>query len=298
MNHLEQAILKEAALVKTLASLLPHNSQTDIHQLQFRIADLDAALSQIELQIQTARSLVAAERESLAQNSKVVEAAIDEQQMMLEHAMANLPKHLPKVTKKGTKVNENIGGGGGGNGRANSPIEERQKRVALKNSARMNLAGSDGISKDKENVDGAKKAVKKKTMQESIPAESGTTSVAYLTMNEYDMVPKYMVGRLTRDKINDLITEFNKIVESKTSILRLQPTKMNKHDRDRYYENQQLSNSEVKGKTFITEKDIKEYAQGSHFKLDPSGRAVIGILRHLNRVKEVRGGGVVRFLLL
>ena len=54
-------------------------------------------------------------------------------------------------------------------------------------------------------------------------------------------------------------------------------------------------NAETKGKIFITDVDIQETKAGK-FRLDPLGRAVMSILRHLGRVKESRGSGKTRFI--
>lgn len=60
---------------------------------------------------------------------------------------------------------------------------------------------------------------------------------------------------------------------------------------------------EVAGRTFITEADMKSTANGNRkstvlFKLDPTGRSILAILRHLGRVKEMRTGKLVRFVVL
>ena len=53
------------------------------------------------------------------------------------------------------------------------------------------------------------------------------------------------------------------------------------------------------GRQFITEADIKAYAalKKEAFKLDPMGRSILAILRHVGRLRECRTPGVVRFVL-
>ncbi|KAJ3078875.1 hypothetical protein HDU99_000336, partial [Rhizoclosmatium hyalinum] len=69
------------------------------------------------------------------------------------------------------------------------------------------------------------------------------------------------------------------------------------------------SNDATKGKAFLMEREIKENwwagsATGkdksavSCFKLDPLGRNVLALIRHLGRIKEVRGGGDTRIVIL
>ncbi len=55
-------------------------------------------------------------------------------------------------------------------------------------------------------------------------------------------------------------------------------------------------NRETEGCLFVTDQDVKKAKQPA-FRLDPTGRAVMSILRHLGRIRESRGGGVTRFIL-
>ncbi|TPX51576.1 hypothetical protein SeMB42_g01861 [Synchytrium endobioticum] len=275
MNQLEAAIAQTSSELRTLASLLPHNSEINPHLLKARVADLDAALQQVETQIANTRALVCAERELLAAGSGVLRATIGEQRALLAHVLANLPKHLPRQPPETASTH---------------------KRA---------LASADSKANKENEPAGSKKTVKKKpvgaanghaALDLKVPVP---TAVAYLTVSEYDAVPKYMIGRLTRDKINDLIAELNKIFDAKATLLRNTPSKLSKEARERYWEHRALITDEVKNRCFIIEKDIKEYApQGCQFKLDPSGRSVISVLRHLNRIKEMRGGGCTRFVLM
>jgi hypothetical protein len=46
---------------------------------------------------------------------------------------------------------------------------------------------------------------------------------------------------------------------------------------------------------FFVDKDLKEF---SSFKLDKVGQSMLNILRHCGKIKEVRGGKIVRFVVL
>jgi hypothetical protein len=56
------------------------------------------------------------------------------------------------------------------------------------------------------------------------------------------------------------------------------------------------------GKHFVTEGDMKVVmaaagkGNGVAFKLDSTGRAILAILRHLGRLKEIRAAGITRFI--
>lgn len=110
-----------------------------------------------------------------------------------------------------------------------------------------------------------------------------------------------LVGRLNVEKINAMIQELNKLISDKYTLLRIPQPKMNKLQSDIYWEHKQLETPETRGRTFITEGDLKSKRAGwssSGFKFDAVGRNVLTILRHLGRMKEVRGGKNTRIVLM
>ncbi|KAJ3042272.1 Spindle and kinetochore-associated protein 1 [Rhizophlyctis rosea] len=126
------------------------------------------------------------------------------------------------------------------------------------------------------------------------------TNIAPVTVAEFDLIPKYILGRITRDRLNDMLSELSILIRDKQTLLKTPQSQLNKSQRDVYYEHKRSSNDDTKGKAFITEKDIKDKHSwsASTFKLDPAGRSVVAILRHLGRIKEVRGGGQTRLVVL
>jgi len=132
----------------------------------------------------------------------------------------------------------------------------------------------------------------------SIVPSDDIPSIDYLTLEELHTIPSYLLGRFKLDKINTAIRELNVLFTDKYTLLQYQPSKMTKKQRDRYWNYRESINEESKGKWYITEKDIKENWPNCQFRLDPIGRAVISILRHMGRMKEVRGGGHLRFVLV
>ncbi|KAJ3250011.1 Spindle and kinetochore-associated protein 1 [Chytriomyces hyalinus] len=154
----------------------------------------------------------------------------------------------------------------------------------------------------------------------AIPAaQSATTklvkSIAVLSLEEYEALPKYLLNRMSLDKVNASISEFNKLVAAKYTCLKIPHMKMTKQQRDRFWEHKKASNDGTKGKAFLMEREIKEnwWGGGSGgdgfaarrdknatgpFKLDTVGRAVLALVRHLGRIKEVRGGGDTRIVIV
>ena len=50
---------------------------------------------------------------------------------------------------------------------------------------------------------------------------------------------------------------------------------------------------ETKGHHFFVEDDLRSLGK---YKLDASGKAALTVLRHLGRLREVRGDGLIRYI--
>lgn len=111
-----------------------------------------------------------------------------------------------------------------------------------------------------------------------------------------------MRGRLTLEKINAGVTFINRTLRERYIFLKQNPAKLNGEARQRWYAMRETETEETTGRWYVTETDLKNALAGnasnSGFKLDSTGRAVLAILRHLGRIKEVRGGGVIRYVYL
>ncbi|KAI9331837.1 hypothetical protein BDR26DRAFT_869783 [Obelidium mucronatum] len=144
------------------------------------------------------------------------------------------------------------------------------------------------------------------------PPKKMNLAISLLSDEEFDALPKYLLNRLTLEKINASLAEFNKLVAAKYATLKIPHAKMNKLQRDRFWEHKKSCNEATKGKSFLMEREIKDAwwssgavngrpdknGLGLGFKLDPLGRNVLALARHLGRIKEVRGGGDTRIVIL
>ncbi|NXU76974.1 SKA1 protein, partial [Oreotrochilus melanogaster] len=130
----------------------------------------------------------------------------------------------------------------------------------------------------------------KKTPKEQRPIKEA----ALITAEEFESVPGYMKGRLSYKQINAVVQEINKAVVGKYKIL-YQPLKsMSAPVRNLYHRFQEEETKDTKGEFFIVEADIREFTQ---LKLDKRFHSILNILRHCQRLREVRGSRLVRYVL-
>ncbi|KAJ1210789.1 hypothetical protein NDU88_006151 [Pleurodeles waltl] len=113
-----------------------------------------------------------------------------------------------------------------------------------------------------------------------------------ITVQEFESIPAYMKNRLTYDQINSFIEEINKAVVGKYKILHQPPKSMSSNVRKLYYRFQEEETKDTKGQYFIVDQDIKEFTQ---LKVDKRFHGMLNILRHCQRLREVRGKGIVRY---
>ncbi|NWV13055.1 SKA1 protein, partial [Ptilonorhynchus violaceus] len=118
--------------------------------------------------------------------------------------------------------------------------------------------------------------------------------VALITTEEFESVPAYMKGRLTYDQINAVVQEINKAVVSKYKILHQPLKSMSVPVRNLYHRFMEDETKGTEGEFFIVEADMKEFTQ---MKMDKRFHSILSILRHCQRVREVRGSGLVRYII-
>lgn len=130
----------------------------------------------------------------------------------------------------------------------------------------------------------AKKPVKEKHIKE----------MELITVQDFANVPAYMKNRLTYEQINHFIEEINKAVVGKYKIMH-QPLKtLNNIARKQLGRFKEEETPDTKGLFFIVDQDIKEFTQ---VKVDKRFHGMLSILRHCHRIREMRGKGIVRYVI-
>ncbi|RKO90412.1 hypothetical protein BDK51DRAFT_52106 [Blyttiomyces helicus] len=284
-------ILKELAELRCSA---PHDSLPTLPTFP----PLATEISSLEQRTKDVRAQIALEHATHARTQSILDD-LDRQHELLLHMVANRPKHLPLVARDSGAVDE----GAGVEKEGRRGVEREAGDAAGMGADRKKVLGNSGaLNRGGVPAAGGKRAGEKKGEEVAKPVKARVaTTVAPVTVAEFDALPKYLlVGRLNRDRINELFAEFNKVVFDKLAILRFPQAKMSKEQRDIFWEHRKADVEETKGKTFITEKDIKDKERWSksEFRLNPVGRSTIAIMRHLGRIKEVRGGGHTRIVIM
>ncbi|KAG7477280.1 hypothetical protein MATL_G00092880 [Megalops atlanticus] len=117
----------------------------------------------------------------------------------------------------------------------------------------------------------------------------------YITIQEYEGIPQYMKGRMTHSQLNAVVQSINTAVMEKYSILQ-QPSKtLSNTTRKLHQRFKDEETKDTKGQFFVVEADIQEFTQ---MKVDKRFQSVLSMLRHCQRLRELRGGGLVRYVLL
>ncbi|NXR98073.1 SKA1 protein, partial [Oxylabes madagascariensis] len=142
--------------------------------------------------------------------------------------------------------------------------------------------------------EGKTKAVEPKCAKKPAKETKAIKEAALITAQEFESVPTYLKGRITYDQINAVVQQMNKAVVDKYKIL-YQPLKsMKASARNLYHRFMEEETKDTKGAFFIVEADIKEFTE---LKLDKRFHSILSILRHCQRVREVRGSGLIRYII-
>ncbi|XP_015195754.1 spindle and kinetochore-associated protein 1 isoform X1 [Lepisosteus oculatus] len=127
------------------------------------------------------------------------------------------------------------------------------------------------------------------------PSKCVIKEMEFVTLAEFESIPQYMKGRMTYDQLNGVIEEINKAVTSKYKILHQPLKSMSNASRKLYQRFKDEETKGTKGLFFIVDTDIREFTSmnvGKRF------MSMLNVLRHCQRLRELRGGGVTRYVLL
>ncbi|XP_062410368.1 spindle and kinetochore-associated protein 1 [Sardina pilchardus] len=117
----------------------------------------------------------------------------------------------------------------------------------------------------------------------------------FITVHEFDTIPPYMKGRVTYDVLNSAVRSINKTVTEKYKILQQPLRTLNNTSRKLYDRFKENETGETRGHFFVVEADLRELAQVT---VDKRFLNLLSMLRHCQRLKEMRGGGLTRYQLL
>ncbi len=81
----------------------------------------------------------------------------------------------------------------------------------------------------------------------------------------------------------------------KYSLLKKKHRELKAGDVDKWQAFQDSECAETKGQKFVTDGELKDFGD---FKMDPTARSVINVLRHIGALKEVRGKNKTRIFIV
>ncbi|XP_041361455.1 spindle and kinetochore-associated protein 1-like [Gigantopelta aegis] len=182
----------------------------------------------------------------------------------LEYTLSNIPQRLPNTQEHG-----------------NSPVETCSSANS-KPSVPANQCNSSARHNDT-------------TDKKPATGKPLCPVIEYLRIDEFEDVPKYIKSRYTYNQVNTMVDGLNSSLKAKYKILRMKRSTLSDVNRKHFEEFKQQENKDTKGVYFVVEKDLKEFAD---MKLDAANRAMLTILRHTKRIREIRETGIIRFAVL
>ncbi|XP_053331919.1 spindle and kinetochore-associated protein 1 [Clarias gariepinus] len=127
------------------------------------------------------------------------------------------------------------------------------------------------------------------------PSRSQIKEMEFITVQEFDNIPQYMKGRVTYDQLNTAVKSINTAVTGKYKILQQPVKSLSNAARKLHQRFKDQETKDTKGQFFVVEEDLRDLAQ---LKVDKRFVGMLNMLRHCQRLKELRGGGLTRYMLL
>jgi len=219
--------------------------------------NLNTDLTTLESMVQNIRNYLDEECKSLDQAEQLVKA-MQSQQTRVNYMKENIPQQMPTAELK----------------QNNQPAPQSSKQ-----------------KQPKQEEPSKKPSSRAKSSKNSRTVE--ISKMEYVKVNEFDATPKYIRGRLTREQVNLTIDVMHTAMQKKYKILSMNRSKLSDQDLKRVTVYKESESKDTQGLQFVIEADFKDLA---NHKIDTSARTCFTILRHLGRLKEIRGGGVTRFV--
>lgn len=253
--------------LKTLVLLRTSDHDADAADL---LRLLDAQLGDVEEDVRLLHSKIEEEQRSVENAKRLAQAA--HAQAARVHAMElRLPARLPGDTLA-------------------APSAQEHHPRPLPHAPPFPAAGHSHDGQGKENEgQGAGDSPKPAAMAKRKAAQK-VKAIPLVTTNELLSAPAYMRTRLTVEKLNAAIEEVQALFQAKQELLCAAPRQLDEAQRRRQTAMKQfaLENPKLKGLAFITEEDVKS---AKYVKQDQTGRNIMGVLRHVQRLKEISSSG-------
>jgi len=198
------------------------------------------------------------EKKENVQHAKDALVSLQKERTRVEHVLANLPHRLPSNAPPA---------------RQPQPVPEPEAAVS-----------SSGVAE---------------AAPVAAPAAARTAAaptIALFTVAEFESVPQYMRGRITRDQAIRTLDEVNTVVKARYSLVRRPRTKLPPNERRLWVECRREETATTKGKMFFTEDDFQRFNKTA---MSKAQRQLLVILRHCGRTNTERGPGkIVRHVLI
>jgi len=107
--------------------------------------------------------------------------------------------------------------------------------------------------------------------------------------DELASAPAYMRTRLSLDKVNSGVDEMQEIFRRKYELLRARNLGAEQKRQQSAYKQLEMEHPKLKGLLFVSEDDLKS---ARHVKQDQTGKNILSVLRHVQRLKELSAGGL------
>lgn len=182
---------------------------------------------------------------------------ITEMNKEIDYMMSNIPQHLPQMV---------VSGG------------------SAKSSSTESSVGGDSTYSH------SAQTPKKKKPTLSVP------TIQYITLEEFDSIPKYMKGRTPYEAMNIAIDNINTSIAFKYRLLGKARSLLGSNDMKKYRAFKAQETNETTGLYFCTMEDLKSHPG---FKLENTAKTILTCFRHTCRIREVRGPGtIVRYAII
>lgn len=291
------AVIKEferrLRALKMLVLLRTSDQDADTADL---LTMLDSSLLDVEADVGAVREMMADEWRAI-EAAKELGHAAHLQAARVQAMQARLPAHLPGDSRLAAERAAHAARAAHppGHAAACAPLATAhqhqygvvasERRPLGENVGRVASYALNGPGPAEPSADGADDALKQRKGAPPVP------TIPYLTTDELASAPAYMRTRVSVEKANAAVDEVQEAFRRKYELMRAPGRSLAAADKkvQAAYKQFEMDHPKLKGLLFVSEDDLKEKRL---VKQDQTGKNILSILRHCQRVKEISAGGL------
>eukprot|EP01117_Protostelium_nocturnum_P009629 TRINITY_DN3439_c0_g1_i1.p1 TRINITY_DN3439_c0_g1~~TRINITY_DN3439_c0_g1_i1.p1 ORF type:complete len:279 (+),score=91.50 TRINITY_DN3439_c0_g1_i1:293-1129(+) len=266
--HLDEAMGLMMANASLLKEMVIHRSQESRRNWVQELGDVPELIENIEETIEMVKKIIEEEKQSLSL-AEEFKKKVERQNLYVK---ITKDEHPSRFTQNPPKSFSYV---------------SHESKENIPSAANTSFSSDSSIRTSQPSLPQIQSLMEQNTKKVE---KAKVATMNHISRDELESVPKYMKGRITMEKVNQAIDDIQSVLSAKYKTLSQPIGKLSGESLAKFKTWRDEETKDTKGVFFVTENDLKH----TSVKNDATGKSILAVLRHLNRLREL-GGTTKRF---